>query len=260
MQITLSYLVRIMWALSGVVVFMTTMAPTFVYAKEVKVAVAANFTSAAKEIGARFEAASGHKVIFSFGSTGEIYAQITHGAPFDIFLSADQARPDRAGREGDALIDTRFTYATGQIVLFSATPGLVKGEQTLKRGVFTKLAIANPATAPYGRAAVEIMRALGIYSDLETKIVQGGDITQAYQFVATGNAEVGFVAQSQVVQTDDGSRWLVPKILHSVIAQDAVMLNQGASNDAAHAFMAFLKGPIARAVKKKFGYGAVDSP
>ena len=104
------------------------------------------------------------------------------------------------------------------------------------------------------------MRALGIYSDLETKIVRGGDITQAYQFVATGNAEVGFVAQSQVVQTDDGSRWLVPKILHSVIAQDAVMLNQGATNDAAHAFMAFLKGPIARAVKKKFGYGAVDSP
>lgn len=260
MSVSLCSLIRITWALTIVGVFIASLTPSFVYAEEVKVAVAANFTSAAKEIGSRFEAASGHKVIFSFGSTGQIYAQITQGAPFDIFLAADQARPERAGREGYTLPDTRFTYATGQIVLFSVSPGLVKGQATLKRGAFTKLAIANPATAPYGRAAVEAMRTLGVYNALEAKIVQGGDIAQTYHFVATGNAEVGFVALSQVAQTGNGSRWLVPGIVHSVIAQDAVILTHGASNGAAHAFMDFLKGPIARAVKKKFGYGAGDSP
>jgi molybdate transport system substrate-binding protein len=237
-------------------VLFAVMSPLAARAGEATVAVAANFTEAAEEIGALFEAASGHRVVFSFGSTGQLYTQITQAAPFDAFLAADQERPELAIAEGYAVAGSRFTYATGKIVLFSEDPALVTGETTLRDGVFDKIAIANPETAPYGAAAVQAMQALGLYDALASKIVQGNNIAQTYQFVETGNAEIGFVALSQVIQHDDGYRWVVPEDLYAVIAQDAVLLVHGVENEAAVAFLEFLKGPEARAVKQKFGYGA----
>lgn len=224
-------------------------------AAEVKVAVAANFTEAAKEIGALFEKASGDKAVFSFGATGQLFTQITQEAPFEVFLSADQKTPKKAIAEGLAVPDSLFTYATGRVVLFSKDKDLVKGAETLKEGKFQKISIANPATAPYGAAAVEVLKKLGVYDALSPKIVQGNNIAQAYQFVDTGTAEIGFVALSQVIKKDEGSRWLVPEDLYAPIAQDAVLLKRGAENPAAKAFLAFLKGPEANAVKEKYGYG-----
>jgi molybdate transport system substrate-binding protein len=229
-----------------------------VQAGEVKVAVAANFTDAAKEIGALFAASSGHKAVFSFGSTGQLYTQISQAAPFEVFLSADQTRPKKAVDEGLAVAGSLFTYATGRIVLFSKDKGVVTDETTLKGGKFAKIAIANPATAPYGAAAVQTMKTLGVYDALSAKIVQGNNIAQTYQFVDTGNAEVGFIARSQVALHDKGSRWIVPESLYATIAQDAVLLKRGADNPAALSFVAFLKGAEARKVKEKYGYGPGD--
>ncbi len=227
-------------------------------AAEATVAVAANFTDAAKEIGALFAKSTGHKAIFSFGSTGQLYTQITQDAPFEVFVAADQRRPKMAVDAGLAVPDSLFTYATGKIALFSNDKNLVTGETTLKAGSFGKIAIANPTTAPYGAAAVEIMKALGVYEALSSKIVQGNNIAQTYQFVETHNADVGFVALSQVAHHDGGSRWIVPDDLYRTIAQDAVLLKRGADNEAARAFLVFLKGPQARAVKEKYGYGVGD--
>lgn len=224
-------------------------------AKEAKIAVAANFTEPSKEIAAAFEKAKGHKVVLSFGSTGQFFAQIKQAAPFDVFLAADQATPKKTIAEGLAVSDTLFTYAVGKLVLFSKTKDLVTGEATLKDAKFQKIAIANPATAPYGAAAVATMKALGVHDALSSKIVQGNNIAQAFQFVDTGNAELGFVALSQVIKAEGGSRWIVPGNLHDVIAQDAVLLKTGAENTAAREFLAFLKAPEARAVIEKYGYG-----
>jgi molybdate transport system substrate-binding protein len=224
-------------------------------AGEVKVAVAANFTEAAKEIGALFEKATGDKAVFSFGATGQLYAQITQEAPFEVFLSADRKTPKKAVADGFAIGDSLFTYATGKVVLFSKSKDLVQGGETLKEGKFEKIAIANPQTAPYGAAAIEVMKKLGVYDALAPKIVQGNNIAQTYQFVDTGNAELGFVALSQVIGRDEGSRWIVPDNLYATIAQDAVLLKKGEGNPSAQAFLAFLKGPEARAVKEKYGYG-----
>jgi molybdate transport system substrate-binding protein len=225
-------------------------------AETASVAVAANFTDAAKEIGALFEKETGDKVEFSFGSTGQLYTQITQGAPFDVFLSADDERTKTAIKEGHGVAGTDFTYAVGKLVLFSKDAKLVSGPATLKKAAFDKIAIANPATAPYGAAAVETMKALGVYDALSAKIVQGQNITQTYQFVETGNAQVGFVALSQVADKKDGSRWVVPEKLHKPIAQDAVLTQHGESNQAARRFLTFLKGKKAKAVMQKFGYGA----
>ncbi|MCB1488369.1 MAG: molybdate ABC transporter substrate-binding protein [Bauldia sp.] len=227
-------------------------------ADDVNVAVAANFTDAANEIGALFAEKTGHKAVFSFGSTGQLYTQINQGAPFAVFLAADQARPAKAVEEGFGVAGSVFTYATGKIVLYSTDPELVKGEDTLKTAGFEKIAIANPETAPYGTAAVEAMKALGVYDALAAKIVQGTNIAQTFQFVETGNAEIGFVALSQVATSEAGSRWIVPDELYSPIAQDAVLLKGGDGNEAATAFIAFLKGPEANAVKEKYGYGTGD--
>jgi len=224
-------------------------------AKEAKVAVAANFTAPSKEIAAAFEKAKGHRIVLSFGSTGQLYTQITQAAPFDVFLAADQKTPRKAVDEGRAVPDSRFTYAVGKLVLFSKSKDLVTGEATLKDGKFQKIAIANPVTAPYGTAAVAAMKALGVYDALSSKIVQGNNIAQTFQFIDTGNAELGFVALSQVIKVEAGSRWIVPGKLHDVIAQDAVLLKTGAENAAAREFLAFLKGPEARAVIEKYGYG-----
>lgn len=223
--------------------------------KEIKIAVAANFTEPAKEIQLAFEKATGHKLVLSFGATGQFYAQITQGAPFEVLISADRATPAKAVSEGHAVAGTAFTYAIGKLVLFSRSLDLTAGDTVLKDGKFAKIAIANPVTAPYGAAAVETMKALGVYDALQPKLVQGNNIAQTFQFVDTGNAEIGFVALSQVVFSKEGSRWLVPSRLHTVIAQDAVLLRTGADNVAAKAFLAFLNGPEARAVIEKYGYG-----
>ena len=224
-------------------------------ATEIKLAVAANFAEPAREIASAFEKATGNKPALSFGASGQFYAQITQGAPFEILISADKATPARAVSEGHAVAGTAFTYAVGRLVLYSKSLDLGHAEAVLKAGGFSRLAIANPATAPYGAAAVETMRALGAYDMLRPKLVQGNNIAQTYQFVDTGNAELGFVALSQVISTKEGSRWIVPPTLHTVIAQDAVLLQQGAASDAARSFLAFLKGPEARLVIERYGYG-----
>jgi molybdate transport system substrate-binding protein len=243
---------------AAIILALSGMYASDVRAADASVAVAANFTDAAKEIGAAFQKATGHKAVFSFGSTGQLFTQITQEAPFEVFLAADRQRPEKAAAEGLAVPGTSFTYATGRIVLFSKDRGLVAGEQTLRDGRFTRLAIANPATAPYGAAAIEAMKALGVYETLSAKLVQGNNISQAYQFVETGNAELGFVAMSQIAGSDEGSRWIVPASLYTIISQDAVLLKKGADNEAARAFVAFLKGHEARAIKEKYGYGAGD--
>ena len=223
-------------------------------AAQTNVAVAANFTDAAKEIAAAFKAKTGHEAILSFGSSGQLYTQITQDAPFQIFLSADDERPRKAVDDGLGVADSRFTYAIGKLVLWSKNPDLVKGEATLTNGSFSKLAITNPVAAPYGAAAVEAMKSLKLYETLQPKFVEGANITQAFQFVDTGNAEIGFVALSQLTGNVGGSRWLVPQTLYKQIRQDAVLLKKGASNEAATSFMSFLKGPEARAVIEKYGY------
>jgi molybdate transport system substrate-binding protein len=225
-------------------------------AGDVQVAVAANFTEPAKQIAAAFEARTHDHVLLSFGSSGQFYAQIAHGAPYEVFLSADADRPAQAEKEGFAVAGTRFTYAVGKLVLFSKTAGLVDGHgEVLKHGRFEKLAIADPATAPYGAAAVQTMTRLGVYEALKPKLVTGTSINQAYQFTETGAAELGFVALSQVIGEAGGSRWLAPEADHAPIEQQAVLLKTGQDDPAAKAFLAFLKGPDARKVILKFGYG-----
>lgn len=225
-----------------------------VFAAQTNVAVAANFTEAAREIAAAFKAKTGHEAVLSFGATGQFYTQITQGAPFQVVLSADDARPKKLVDDGLAVPDSRFTYAIGKLVLWSKTPGLVKGEETLKAASFAKLSICNPIAAPYGAAAVEAMKSLKVFETLQPKLVEGATITQAYQFVETGNAELGFVALSQLTGPETGSRWMVPHELYSPIRQDAVLLKSGASNEAASGFIAFLRSPEARAIIEKYGY------
>jgi molybdate transport system substrate-binding protein len=228
-------------------------------AAEINVAVAANFTEAAKEIAAAFERKTGNKALLSFGSSGQFYTQITQDAPFQVFLSADQERPEKAVADGFAVPDSRFTYSVGKLVLWSRDPKVVTGADTLKQGNFSKIAIANPTAAPYGAAAIETMKALNVYDTLQPKIVQGNNIAQTFQFIDTGNAELGFVALSQVVDRSEGSRWLVSANLYAPIKQDAVLLKKGATNEAAKAFIDFLKGPEAAAIEAKFGYGTPES-
>jgi molybdate transport system substrate-binding protein len=224
-------------------------------AADTQVAVAANFTAPAKDIAAAFHAATGHTATLSFGSSGAFYTQIANGAPFEVFLSADADRPAKAEADGLAVPGSRFTYAVGRLVLYSTQPGLVDpAGAVLKTGTFAHLAIADPAAAPYGAAAVETMAKLGVSKALTPKLVTGSSITQAYQFVATGAAELGFVAQSQVIGVSGGSRWLVPATLHAPIVQQAVLLKTGAANPAASAFATFLRGPQASAIIRRYGY------
>lgn len=222
------------------------------FAGETKVAVAANFTEPAQEIARLFAEKTGHTATLSFGATGQFYTQITQGAPFEVFLAADNIRPAKAVEEGFGVPGSVFTYAEGALVLWSTDPARVTGPEALK-GDFQKIAIANPETAPYGLAAVETMTSLGVHDALSSRIVQGTNISQALQFVETGNAELGFVALSQVVQKG-GSRWLVPSTAHAPILQDAVLLKTGAENEAAKAFLDFLRGPEATEVIRSFGY------
>jgi molybdate transport system substrate-binding protein len=223
-------------------------------AGQTHVAVAANFTEPAKEIAALFKEKTGHEAVLIFGASGAFFTQITHSAPFEVFLSADSDRPKAAIDGGYAVPDSLFTYAIGKLVLWSRVVDVTDGEAALKAGNFLKLSIANPVAAPYGTAAVETMKALSVYDALRPKIVQGNSIAQAFQFVDTRNAEVGFVALSQLYGVTAGTRWDVPPTLYSPIRQDAVLLKTGADSEASKAFLDFLKGPEAHAIIERFGY------
>jgi molybdate transport system substrate-binding protein len=220
----------------------------------VNIAVAANFAEPAREIGQLFEQAQGHKAVLSFGSTGQLFTQITQDAPFEVFLAADQETPRKLVAAGLAAQDTLFTYAVGRLVLFSTTRDVSQGDIVLREGAFEKIAMANPSTAPYGAAAVETMKSLGIYEQLSSKVVQGNNIAQTFQFVESGSAELGFVALSQVMGKDRESTWAVPEGLYSPIRQDAVLLNRGVDSEAARAFVASLKSPEVLKVIEKYGY------
>lgn len=228
------------------------------FADEVQLAVAANFTAPMKQIAADFEKDTSHKALMSFGATGKLYAQIINGAPFDVFLAADDESPAKLEREGGAVNGSRFTYAIGKLVLWSAQPGLVDPQgEVLRKNQFIKIAIAAPKLAPYGAAAVETMTRLGLLAKLAPKLVSGESIGQTYGFISTGNAELGFVALSQVYEGGklrSGSAWIVPESLHNAIRQDAVLLSKGKDNKAALSLMAFLKTEKARAVIRSFGY------
>jgi molybdate transport system substrate-binding protein len=223
---------------------------------EVSAAVAANFTVPAKEIAAAFKAKTGDAVDLSFGATGPLYAQITQGAPFDVFLSADSERAKKAETGGFAVAGSRFTYALGKLVLWSADAALIDpAGAVLKSGRFRHLALANPAAAPYGAAAAETLTALGLYNELQSKLVMGENIAQTFQFIVTGNAELGFVALSQAIEQSGGSRWPVPESLYAPILQDAVLLRAGEDNRSARAFLSYLKSPEAARIIRRYGYG-----
>jgi molybdate transport system substrate-binding protein len=229
-----------------------------VSADEVQVAVAANFTAPMQTIAAAFEKDTGHKAQLAFGSSGKFYAQIKNGAPFQVFLSADDEKPAKLEEEGMAVPGTRFTYAIGKLALWSAKEGMVdsKGE-VLKKGGYVHLAIANPKLAPYGAAAIEVLKKLNLLEAIQPRLVQGENIAQTYQFVASGNAELGFVSLSQVMQDGrltKGSGWIVPDNLHALIRQEAVILANGKGNAAAIALLAYLKSEKAKTIIRGFGY------
>lgn len=224
-------------------------------AAEVQIAVAANFAEPAKVIAEGFARRTGHKAVISVGASGQLYAQITQGAPFQVFLSADAERPRKLEAGGLVAPGGRFTYAVGKLILYSRDPGRVdaKGD-VLRYGRFERLAIADPAAAPYGQAAVQALTRLGLYEALKPRIVQGASIGQTYAFLDTGAADLGFVALSQVIDVKGGSRWQVPERLYDPIEQDAVLLKAAASDPAARAFIAYLKGAEAKAVIRRYGY------
>lgn len=227
-------------------------------AAEVSAAVAANFTAPMRQIAQAFEQDTGHRAVLSFGATGAFYAQIRNGAPFQVLLAADDETPARLEQEGAGVPGSRFTYSIGRLVLWSKRPGYVdaKGD-VLKSGRFERIAIANPKLAPYGSAAMETLTKLGLLQQLQAKFVQGENIAQAFQFVSTENAAVGFVALSQVFadgRIAQGSGWIVSPSLHNPIRQDAILLAKGRDNAAAAALLAYLRGDKARAIIRSFGY------
>ncbi|MGR9116031.1 MAG: molybdate ABC transporter substrate-binding protein [Gammaproteobacteria bacterium] len=239
-------------------ILLASLSTPLVHAETVSVAVAANFTAPMKTIAAEFEKDTGHKAELAFGSSGKFFAQIQNGAPFQVFFSADDKKPEKLEQEGIAVPDSRFTYAFGSLVLWSPKPDFVDvGADILKQDSFEHLALANPKLAPYGAAAQETMEALDVWTKLHDKLVTGENIAQTYQFVATGNAELGFVALSQVMKAGkigEGSAWIVPPELHAPIRQDVVMLMNGKDNAAAKALMDYMKTSKAAAVIKSFGY------
>lgn len=228
------------------------------WADTVLVAVAANFTKPMTEIAAAFEKSTGHSADLSFGSSGKFVSQLENGGPFEVFLSADDKNPVKLEQLGLAVANSRFTYALGKLVLWSATPGLVDEQgQILSKGGFKHLALADPKLAPYGAAAVEVLKNQGVFDKLQPLFVQGDNIAQTHQFVSTGNAELGFLALSQVMDNGKiatGSGWIIPSDRYQPIRQDAVLLKNGAENPAAPALLQFLKSPEALAIIKKYGY------
>ena len=245
----------VMWvALAG-----AFLAPSGASGAEALVAVATNFAGAMTALESAFERDGAHRIRVATGSTGALYAQVTQGAPFDLLLAADRARPERLEAAGHAAPGSRRTYAIGRLVLWSADAARVTsdGVRTLHEATYRKLAIANPELAPYGRAARDMLQALELYEGLRKRIVMGENVGQAHALVATGNAELGLVALSQVMRPGPGgpgSRWDVPPDLHTPIRQDAVLLRHGAQNPAAAAFLRFLFGPGARDIIEAHGY------
>jgi len=229
-----------------------------VQAADIHVAVAANFAAPMQKIATSFEQTSGHKVLLSFGATGNLYAQIKNGAPFQMFLSADDETPAKLEQEGLGVAATRFVYATGKLVLWSSQPNLVDDQgNILKTQRFQHLAIANPKLAPYGAAAVETLSNLGVLQEIKPKFVQGENIAQTYQFVASGNAPLGFVALSQVMgegKIAKGSAWLVPSHLHAPLRQEAIVLQKGKDNAAVSALFNHLRSDNAKQVMRAYGY------
>ena len=229
-----------------------------VQADEVQVAVAANFTAPIQAIAADFEKDTGHKLVAAYGATGQFYTQIKNGAPFEVFLSADDTTPEKLEKEGDTVKGSRFTYAIGTLALWSAKDGYIDGtDKALIGNQYKHLSIANPKAAPYGLAATQVLAKLDLTDKVKNKIVEGQNITQAYQFVSTGNAELGFVALSQIYKdgkVSSGSAWIVPEAMHDPIRQDAVILKKGENNPAAKALAEYLKGPKATAIIKSYGY------
>jgi len=237
---------------------LATMAGTL-HAAEAQVAVAANFAEPMKAVAAVLEKTTGHTLQITVGATGRLYAQIKNGAPFDVLLSADTRAPAQLETDGLAQPGSRFTYATGKLVLWSADAAKVDGQgAVLKTGGFRKLAIANPKTAPYGAASMEVMDKLGLTAALSPKLVQGESIGQTYNFAYTGNAEIAFVAMSQVLEggrLKGGSMWVVPQSLYAPIQQDAVLLKRAARNEAALALMKLLQSPNIKDLIRSYGYG-----
>ena len=242
----------ILLAVTGIMLAIPAMAA------EVNVAVAANFTAPMKQIVAEFEKETGHKAVLSFGASGKFYAQIKNGAPFQLLLSADDEKPIQLVKDGLGVADSRFTYAIGTLVLWSPKAGFVdaKGD-VLSKGLYNKLAIANPKLAPYGVAAMEVLTKQGLLSAITPKFVQGENISQTFQFVSTGNAELGFIALSQVMKDGkitSGSAWIVPGKRHTPIRQDAVLLSNGKDNAAARALLGYLKSEKAKKIIRTYGY------
>jgi molybdate transport system substrate-binding protein len=225
---------------------------TAAQAESVSVAVAANFTKVAEELAPLFKAETGHEVSYSFGATGQLYTQITQGAPFEVFLAADDVRPTLTVSEGFGVDGSVFTYAIGALALYSTSLDLADGQAVLEAGSFDKIAIADPAAAPYGQAATETIAALGLTEAITPKLVTGENITQTLQFVESGNAELGFVAASQVVGKT--GVWIVPADLFEPIRQDAVLLKTGEGNPAATAYVDFLRSDAAVVVIEAAGY------
>ncbi len=233
------------------------------HGEDARAAVASNFLTTFQVLVSGFAHKTHHQIVIISGSSGKLYAQIQHGAPFDLFFSADQQRPRLLEKEGAAIQGSRFPYAVGRLTLWSPETNFIytDGKTTLTQQSFAHLAIANPKTAPYGRAAEQTLRSLGLWERIKPRLVYGENITQTFQFVSSRNAELGFVAQSQVLSSNTqqlGSRWDVPPTLHDPIIQEAVLLNQGATNAAAQAFLGYMKTPSAHAIIKQHGYGIPD--
>jgi len=227
----------------------------------VLVAVAANFSDVARALGEAFAAESLGTVEISSGSTGKLYAQIQNGAPYDVFLAADRMHPEKLIAEGYALADTRVTYAIGRLALFSTTlPVAKQGAATLESTTAQHISIANPESAPYGRAALETLKSLQQWDAIAPRIVYGENIAQAFQFVKSGAAELGLIAYAQVIHEDTARYWLVPESLHTPLAQDAVLLKHGEANSTARAFLEFLQREKSRDTITRSGYAMLEKP
>lgn len=241
-------------SLLALALLMTT--GTALAGSEVRLAVAANFHHAAERLAVRFTESTGHSTRISYGSTGKLYAQIRHGAPFDVFLAADRERPRLMEDNGSGVAGTRFTYALGKLVFWSADPEAFEDpEAFLRDGSFRRLAIANPRTAPYGLAARQTLQHLATWESLENRLVMGESIAQTFQFVATGNAKAGFIALAQLRDGHrGGAHWEVPSKHHEPIAQQAILLDRGRGNDAAGAWLDFLASSEAQDIIRQYGY------
>lgn len=230
---------------------------TAAHAADVRIAVAANFTDTTRQLITAFAEATGLEAVASYGSTGKLYAQIDNGAPFDVFLAADSHRPELLEKSGQGVAGTRFTYARGKLALWSPTPGTFEDPKAwLESGEFARLAIANPKTAPYGFAAQEVLTKMDLWDSLQSRLVRGDSIAQTFQFVATTNAQSGFVALSQVRAWDSqgGSLWMIPQSYYSPINQQAILLTRSESNQAAHQWIEFLRSDTAKNIIEEFGY------